>query len=180
MPLLLRSIRSKKRQAAIQDLEGITRKEIEKVLAERVGPSLRKSFVIITKNWKHKPVWRLTKKFKPDSVGVNVAPTGKNKKIWIFVDKGTKSHPIEAKKGKSLAFNWGGKGSYKSKTLSNPARTVSGGGKVVDGSMVFPKKVNHPGSKARNFTKTIAKDIEPSFKREIENAFRRTANKVKE
>jgi len=68
---------------------------------------------------------------------------------------------------------------YVAKTLARPARTVSGGGKTT-GPEVRAKLVHHPGSEAREFSKTIAKDIEPDFKRVIENTFRRVSKQVEE
>jgi len=181
MPLLFRNVRSGARKAAITELNNIARKEINKVLDNQVKPALVKSHNLVVANWKHKPKFRGRKTIKPDVIIVNVFPTGKNAKIWRFVDKGTKSHPMPAVTGKLMVFQAGGK--YKPKTLANPARTVSGGGTVSGGTKVFAtsrKAFQHPGSKARNFTKQIAEDIKPEFKKQIENAFRRTSNAIKE
>ena len=175
MPLLFRNVRSGKRQAAIEQLNTIARKEINKVLDQEVKPALVKSHEIIVKNWEHKPKFKAIKSIKPNVIFVNVFATGSNKKIWKFVDKGTKPHVIKAKNVPNLIFRTG----YKPKTLANPARTVSGGGKST-GPFISKKQVNHPGSKARKFTETIAKDIKPDFKRVIENAFRRTSKAVEE
>ncbi len=175
MPLLFRNVRGSNRKIALQQLNSIVRKEIEKTLDKEVKPTLVKSHEVIVKNWKHKPKFQAKKTIKPDVIAVTVFPTGENKKIWRFVDKGTKPHVIKAKNAPNLIFQTG----YKPKTLASPARTVSGGGKSI-GPIVSKKQVNHPGSKARKFTETIAKDIKPDFKRVIENAFRRSANKTKE
>ena len=56
---------------------------------------------------------------------------------------------------------------------------MSGGGTYGD-NWASKVSVQHPGSEARNFSAEIAEDIEPGFKREIENAFRRAARRVQE
>ncbi len=174
MPLLFRNIRSGGRKAAITELNNIARKEIDKVLDQKVKPALVKSHNLVVANWEHKPKFQGRKTIKPDVIIVNVFPTGPNAKIWQFVDKGTKPHKIKAKNVPLLKFRLGSK----PKTLANPARTTSGS--KATGQFISAKEVNHPGSKARNFTKQIAEDIKPEFKKEIENAFRRTSNAIKE
>jgi hypothetical protein len=178
--VLFRDVRSGKRRAAVTDLKSITRQELEKTIDERVKPALVKSHEVIVKDWKRKPDFDARKYIRPELIAVSVFPTGPNKQIWIYVDEGTKPHVITPKQAPRLVFQWGGKGSYVPKTLAKPARTVSGGGRVKNARMVYAKKVQHPGTEAREFTKTIAEDIEPGFKREIENAFRRAAAKVSE
>ena len=175
MPLLFRNVRAGKLKSAIQDLNSITRKEIDKVLDNQVKPALVKSHERIVTNWKHKPKFQGRKTIKTNIIIVTVFPTGPNAKIWRFVDEGTKPHIIRAKNVPLLKFKTG----YQPKTLAKPARTVSGGGKST-GPFVSKVQVNHPGSEAREFTKTIAEDIKPEFKRVVENAFRRASNQTKE
>jgi hypothetical protein len=181
MPILFRNVRGAKRRAAIQDLNSIARKELEKAIEQKVKPALVKSHEIIVANWKHKPKFQSRKFFRPDKIATNVFATGENAKIWKFVDQGTKSHTMPAVTGKLMAFQAGGK--YQPKTLAKPARVSPSGGRVTGGEKVITmrrKSFTHPGSEAREFTKQIAEDIKPSFKKEIENAFRRAANKTKE
>lgn len=175
MPLLFRNVRAGKRKIALQDLNSIARKEIEKALDDKVKPALINSHKRIVANWEHKPNFQSRKFIRPAQIAVNIFPSGQNAKIWRFVDEGTKPHKIRAKNVPLLKFRTG----YQPKTLAKPARTVPSGGKAT-GPYVSKAVVNHPGSEARNFTKKIAEDIKPSFKREIENAFRRTNEKVKE
>jgi len=180
MKILLRNIRSSKRQAAITDLNNIVRKEIEKAMDTQVKPVLIKSHNLIVAGWEHKPGFDGKKYIKPDKIEISVFPTGENAKIWTFVDQGTKPHDITPKTAPRLVFPWGGPGSYVSKTLARPARTVSGGGYVKNPVMQFRKQVHHPGTEARNFSKEIAKDVEPQFKKLIDNAFRKVASEVEE
>lgn len=180
MVMLLRDVRSGKRRAAITELDTIVRKEIEKVLDEKVTPAMIKSHELIVANWKNKVTFSAEKSIRPDKIRIFVFPTGPNKQIWIYVDQGTKPHPIKPRKKPLLIFSWGGPGSYIPKTKAKPARTVAGGGKVQNAQIVRSTGVDHPGSEAREFSRTIAEDIKPEFKKEIENAFRRTSALIQE
>lgn len=175
MPLLFRNIRSGKQKALITDLDSIARKAIEQALDGNVKPVLVKSHQIVVKDWEHQPKFQTRKDIKPDKISMTCFPTGPDAKIYIFVDKGTKPHVIEAKKAPRLVFQTG----YQPKTLARPARTVSGGGKAT-GPTVYAKRVNHPGSEAREFSETIAEDIKPDFKRIIENTFRQVSKQLEE
>ena len=184
MPLLFRNIRSGKRKALITDLDSIAKKAIEQALDSDVKPVLIKSHQIVVKDWEHQPKFQTRKDIKPDKISMTCFPTGSDAKIYIFVDKGTKPHTIPGfgpVKAKALRFQYGGK--YIAKTEARPARTNPSGGKVVGGVTVFAKSVKdiqHPGSKAREFSETIAEDIKPDFKRIIENTFRKVSRQLEE
>lgn len=175
MPLLLRNIRSGKRRALITELNSIARKEIEKALDSDVKPALIKSHELVVADWKNKPKFQTRKVIRPDKITMTVFPAGDNADIYTYVDQGTKPHIIKPVRAKLLRFKTG----YKAKTLPNPARTVAGGG-VATGPEVRAKLVHHPGSEAREFSKTIAGDIEPGFKRTIDNAFKRVSRQLEE
>ena len=170
---VFRRIRSPAREKALLGLENIrARKEVNEAL-DKTKKALVVSHEKIVADWKSDVRFRAAKFIRPGRIWVTVFPVGKDRLIWFYVDQGTKPHSITVKSSPFLIFK---AGEYIPKTKAKPARTVSGGGRVKDGHIVKVKKVKHPGSEARNFTATIAEDIEPSFKREVENAFRRTAN----
>lgn len=150
------------------------------MLDREVKTTLIKSHEIVVANWEHKPEFNSKKYITPEQIAVSVFPTGENADIWTFVDQGTKPHKIAAKNAPNLVFQWGGPGSYVSKTLARPARTVRGGGYVKNPKLHVVKQVNHPGTQAREFTKEIAEDIKPDFKKTIENTFRAIARQVEE
>lgn len=180
MKILFRNIRSGKRQAEIVKLNSITRKALEEVLDRQVKPTLLKSHKIIVADWEHKPDFGTKKYITAEQIAVSIFPIGENAKIWTFVDQGTKPHKIAAKNAPNLVFQWGGPGSYVSKTLARPARTVRGGGYVKNPTLQVRKAVNHPGTQAREFTPEIAEDIKPDFQKTIENTFRAIARQVEE
>ncbi len=175
MPILLRNIRSKKRKAAITALDYLARKALEQDLKEKVVPVLVKSHNLVVANWKNKPEFQTRIAVRPDKISVTVFPAGPNAGIYEIVDQGSPPHIIRPVKAKMLVFRTG----YKSKTLAKPARTVAGGGKAT-GDVVFAKLVHHPGSEAREFSKVIAKDIEPQFKTLIETTFRKVSKQLEE
>lgn len=177
MPLLLRNIRSGKRRALITDLNSITRKQLEKALDTQVKPILVKSHELVVANWKNKPEFKTRKYIRADSIRMTVYPAGDSEAvaIWGYVDQGTKPHLIVPVHAPFLRFRTG----YQPKTLAKPARTVPGGGKAT-GDWVSAKLVHHPGNEAREFTATIARDIQPDFNRIIENTFRQIARQLEE
>lgn len=181
--VLWRNVRATKRRNPIEELNKIALQELEDAL-EETKTAMVKSHELVVADWKNQPGFAARKFIRPDSLSITVFPTGENKDIWIYVDQGTKPHQIPErvpKRAKALKFQAGGE--YVPKTKANPARTVSGGGKVVGGETVFAQRAaayTHPGSEARNFTKEIAEDIEPDFKRVTENAFRQISRRIQE
>ncbi len=175
MPILLKNIRSKKSKAQLLDLNNIARKEIERALKDKVAPALIKSHNLVVADWVNKPTFETRIAVRPDKISMTVFPAGPNAGIYEIVDQGSPPHIIKPVKAKMLVFRLG----YKSKTLAKPARTVSGGGKAT-GDVVFAKLVHHPGSEAREFSKVIAKDIQPQFKDLIDTTFRKVSKQLEE
>ena len=151
--------------------------EIAKALDSVVKPDLIAWFNKIVAAWKHRPSFKAKKSITPEEMQVYVYPTGMNAKIWRYVSGGTRRHIIRPKRAKALAFVWGGPGSYK------PRTTTSGGykgpGKATGKDVLF-KSVNHPGNKARNFERHIARWYKKEFRRVMKNAVARGLRKAQE
>ena len=145
--------------------------------ANEAGKEIQKDFEATTKTWKHKPQFVKEVDVKTSPVQVLV---GTDDEIYRYVDEGTKPHPIFAgiytgkSNKKALAFQWGGKGSYKAKTSPGVIGSRSGG---PSGPFVAFPYVQHPGTKARNFDKMIQKKWTPRFKRLMEKAISTGAKK---
>jgi len=137
--------------------------------AKKISKEMKKEFEITTIGWKTDVDFAELVLLGPDSIDILVDTTNE---IYGYVNSGTRPHVIAAKKGKRLAFRWGGPGSYSAKTASGKQVHNPAGGKS-SGSMIFPQAVNHPGTKARDFDKTIKKLMEPKFKREMEKALKK-------
>jgi hypothetical protein len=146
-------------------------KEIRRTIESKVKPDLLKRFEEIVADWDTKIKFIAKTTVTSNSISVSVRPAGRNAKIWRFVSEGTKPHKIRPKNAKVLAFVWGGKGSYVPKT--KPIGQFGGPGRVTNGTLRFFPEVNHPGNKARQFEKAIAKKEERRFQGFITQAIRR-------
>lgn len=148
--------------------------EVKRVLGEAldgvVKPALLRRFEAVVANWQHAPVFEARKFITENAIRVNVFPTGENKRIYQYVTGGTRPHQIAVRNAKTLAFIWGGPGSYTPKTA--PGGHWGGPGTTA-GVMHYPQVVQHPGNQARDFEAVIKREYQPEFWRAMENAFRR-------
>lgn len=146
------------------------KRKLGKVLTDPVKKHFVEEFDDITDDWKHTVKFKARAFITPDEISVNVFPSGPNKQIYKYVTGGTRPHIITARNAPMLAFLWGGPGSYKPKTTTAPS--WGGPGSVSGGVMTFRKSVNHPGTKARNFEKFIAKKNKAWYSTTMERAFK--------
>ena len=148
--------------------------EIEKALDTVVKPDLLEYFGKVVKAWKNPPVFQARKKIALTTMQVYVYPTGPNAQIWRYVSLGTRGpYPIPKpgnKKAKTLRFQWAGPGSYKPRTTTSGG--YNGPGKAT-GPIVLRKRVMHPGIKARNFEKHIARWYKTRFHKVMNDAVKR-------
>lgn len=132
---------------------------------------LRAWHQIVVRDWKHRPTFAVEsgggRSFRVKAIN----PVGKNRKIWFFVDRGTKPHLIRAKPGGRLKFQTG----YSAKTAPVARANVGTGRRT--GAWVSKQQVNHPGTKAREFSKTIVQSLDPPFVDRIQAAILRGINK---
>lgn len=172
--IVIRNIRKGKRRLALNDLNSITRKAIEKQLDDN-KKVIVVSFNNVVDDWSSDVSFAGRKFISSEFLAINVFPQGSDKEVWGYVDEGTKPHRIVAKNAPLLKFQEG----YQPKTLAKPARTVSGGG-TATGAVVSKKAVQHPGSEARNFTGELAEDFKIPFRKVTEKTFRRVSKMVQE
>ena len=131
------------------------------------GKEIKKEFEETTKTWDHKVNFEILRSISSKWGTVEVAVLTDDE-IYGYVNEGTRPHIIRPKKrGGKLVFKWGGPGSYAAKTTPGVIGSTSGG---QSGSTVAFPYVNHPGTKARNFSKIIKKKMEPRFKKKMEKA----------
>ena len=149
----------------------------QEVMAEMdrsVKPALVHAHERVVADWRHKPEFKARKVVNQRGVAVDIYPAGEYKMIWVYVDQGTEPHLIRPKRARRLRFQTG----YHPRTSAKPARYGASDGGKATGPVVYASVVHHPGTKARNFTQTIADDMRVDIKRMIENALRRGARKV--
>lgn len=92
--------------------------------------------------WEHKPQFEIDE--RPKSFAVVT-----DDEIYGYVDKGTRPHKIPVGEAGFLAF----RGNYQAKTTPRVIQSRPGG---ASGPYVYTTKdIDHPGTEAREFTKTI-------------------------
>lgn len=104
----------------------------------------RVDFNVTTKTWSTRPEFVIEKIKDGRKVYTK-------SEIYGYVNDGTRPHTIAPRNGKALVF--GGPG-FKAKT--SPGVIGSKKGARGKGTIITPKPVQHPGTQARNFSKTIA------------------------
>lgn len=118
---------------------------------------LLKDFEKTVATWKKKPRFRVR-------VGRGGVSVSTDDKVWRFVDEGTRPHVIRPKAGGVLAFP----GAYTPKTRVGSIIARSGG---PSGRTVFVKtEVQHPGTKARGFTRRLRAKWKAKWPRDMQGA----------
>lgn len=158
-----RVVKSKLRQKLIQTDKDL-RKNLGKA-AQEAGKIVKRDHERVVAQWDHKVKFGYVYDVSGNEISANVYAYGANKKIWFWVNYGTKPHIIRPKKKKFLKFQTG----YSPRT----ARGGFGGPGKAFGGWVSAKEVHHPGIRAREFTKDITNRARPRFRRLTEAAFRK-------
>lgn len=171
-----RQIRSTLRQTLIQQDINI-QKEVKQEMVN-TATEVKQWLVTGVRTWKNKPQFRVQALIRPDRLIYDVIPIGKNRKIFLYVDRGTgkygakkRAYDITPKTAKALVF----KTNYRAKTATG-GKFFAGSGRAT-GPTIRVKKVTHPGIKPRKFSETALESLIPPLHRRIENAFRRGARR---
>jgi len=163
--VLFRAIRTRSGYPNFANIQ----REIEKTIENVIKPELLAQFNRIVANWTHKVTFQARKRITNQGITLYVYPTGPNKKLWIWTSLGTKKHDIVPKgPGYPLRFRIG----YKPRTWTGLGRKYGGPG-ISIGPWRSKYLVKHPGTKAREFEKDIARRYQPKFTRHIFRAIRR-------
>lgn len=139
-------------QDAIRRLEVSQFKLIqaERNALRQIKELVLQNFKQATTTWRHKPYFQ---SYESTAGNVHTIRVSTDDKIYKFVDKGTRPHMIFPKKpGGRLRFQWGGHGSYVSKTLPGYINSRAGGS---SGPIVYRRGVKHPGTEPRHITETV-------------------------
>jgi hypothetical protein len=121
----------------------------------REGSIVKKEYEKTVATWNDPPKFEVLIGLERGASGnatTLVGPTGTELQVskFLWTDEGTRPHVIKAKNAPNLVFQRG----FTPKT--QPGKIASGPGQRF-GDFVKKKQVNHPGTKARRFTETIAK-----------------------
>lgn len=110
-----------------------------------VAKNIKVDFGVVTQTWKHKPDFRIT---SPNEYTREVAT---DDEVFGMLNAGTKAHDIRPKKPRGiLRF----KTPFTSKTLPNQIMSRAGATGSTD---AVARVAHHPGTKARNWNKVIAR-----------------------
>lgn len=118
---------------------------------------VKRDFEATVETWVEKPEFVI----EETAYGANIYTTNE---IYGYVSGGTRPHVIRVKNAQTLRFNTSG---FKAKT--RPRVIKSYAGKAARPPTAFPLEVQHPGTEAREFEKTIQKRSEKRFKSKIEH-----------
>jgi len=131
-------------------------------VVDKEASDTRKDFQRTTRTWKSKPDFyiRVRGKQSREVYTTNI--------IYSYVEGGTKPHVIRVRFAKTLRFNTSG---FKPK--SRPNSIASYGGAAAQPPTAFPKQVQHPGMKARNYVKLIQAKSQKRFKQNMDKVFAR-------
>ncbi len=127
--------------------------------AYNIAGRARRALEAAADNWSDPPTFSITGSLQQGEITI---ATDDLRYLWV--DEGTRSHPIPRVRGrKRLAFITG----YHPKTT--PGRFTKGSG-ARTGSLVVVPSVWHPGIKARRITKRVAEVIAPQLERDFQRA----------
>ena len=136
---------------------------------ERVGRVAVKEFERTTATWEHKPEFKVSTHVTARLMPPISLEVWTEDKVYGYVSEGTRPHDIwaGAYTGKSNAKVLAFPSAFTPKT--KPGSLQSGPG-FKGGETVHVPYVHHPGTEARNFDALVTKEVQPKFKKEIEDA----------
>lgn len=137
------------------------RQAIENTLTAQ-AKAIKVDFSVTTQTWSRRPT------FKIERPSDYVREIGTDSELYAMLDKGTKPHTIQPKRPRGiLRFTT----PFRSKTIPNQIRSRQGS---KGNTPVVARRVNHPGTAARQWAKVIAKKWEGQlgtiFQRAIDSA----------
>ena len=155
------------RKAKILDTK-IMRREMEKEGIDDAKKQLKAMAERTVSTWKDKPKFKSRNIFTSDTIAVDVTPSkDKAGQRWIWINDGTPARIIVPKKPGGLLW-------FRPKSFPKTRTGLLGSLKGRRGGKLVPaKKVNHPGIKARKWTKAMAKEYRKRFLRQMNNAMKR-------
>jgi hypothetical protein len=151
------------------------RKKVLHRLRTRTAKNVRDKLEGITKGrtdlseaWEHEVTFRV-RVYIVRGGDIRIwADPWKNKEIWHWVSRGTKPHVIEAKRAKTLVFQWGF-ARYSPPPKSYPRMPILPAGGGGGAQTVAFKRVHHPGGDPRNFEERAMEDfhIARDFRKDV-------------
>jgi hypothetical protein len=138
--------------------------EIDKATTDAKN-GVQADFKKTTATWKHKPTWYATRRG-------TIWYIGTKDEIYGYVDNGTPAHDIPMKPGGPMLAYF--KTGFKPKSRVMDIASYTGAS--ANRNFRKSKLVHHPGTKARKFSKYIAKEWEKRFAKMVRAGIKRAAN----
>jgi hypothetical protein len=146
------------------------RKEVQAEMLKQ-GKYIQAEYRRTVATWTHKPKFETVTDITGGDMTILV---GTDDEIYLFVDEGTKAHPItpKANNPRGLLFFQEG---YVAKTVPRVLGSRAGG---RFGAVVAAKAVRHPGTEARGFSQMIQEKTRKRYQRDMLKAVQRGAKKA--
>jgi hypothetical protein len=137
---------------------------IEQAMKDKTAPHLKDLFGKTVQGWQNPPQWGEEQQTTQDRISMKVYATGNNADQYGLVNFGSPPHSIYPKNpGGFLRFQPGYRPSTSPGSLNSRAFLRSG-------SFISAQSVAHPGFEARRFDETVAKEYEPMFQKDMQDA----------
>jgi hypothetical protein len=161
----------------------IVQDSIALVMVRKTAPEVKTLFRKTVFGWKHKPAFKqlLTRRANYMSERIWAEGGGVNSRglssadQYQMVNFGTPPHRIPKSGSTIMLFRWDGPGSYKA---SSRPGIIQSRRHSQSGTWRERWVVNHPGSEPRRFDLAIAKEYEPTFRKDIQDAISVAAAKT--
>lgn len=134
----------------------------ERQLSRALDLSLKeveRNYDATVSTWRQKPMFKRNENHSGNNWSGEV---GTNDKIYGYIEEGVKGRIIRARRGHMLRF-------YPSWPKTIPRWLGSGPGGTY-GKPIFRRMVRWPGIRARHFSEANAKDVEPKFQKNVNDA----------
>ena len=148
----------------------VIRSEVEKAI-EKERANIIRELGITSQTWSNKP------RFTARIIGTpqrRIIQFYTDSQVWNWLDEGTDPHPIAARNAPRLRFYRTG---FVSKTVPN--RLNPRAGRRANRNFITPLVVQHPGTKARNWSALIMRRSQKRLKTDIPKAIQRGASRIK-
>jgi hypothetical protein len=137
--------------------------------AMKTGRLIESDLKATTRTWTHKPQFMI--QVAIDN-GDYIITAGTDSLIYLFVNEGTRPHPIVAVRSRYLRFSSG----YRAKTRVGIIGSQEGGS---FGDTRFAQRVQHPGFPGRRFTLTIQRRRQKTLEQEESQAIAKVNRTMK-
>jgi hypothetical protein len=131
---------------------------------------MKDEFENVVQSWTNKPRFETELTVSPSRIEAVIKPTGRAKKVFKYIDMGTKGPYLIPKvviPGRLLKFRTG----YSARTA--PVGRYNVGTGSASGGWVSKAQVSHPGIKAREFSDKISKDNKFALDKRVNEALKR-------